>query len=248
MPAYRNNTGRNDYHDYGNRRSFQIDPEPADDSSGRRDSRHTGIIVVFVFVFLVVIGAAVWLFLFSDRGMRIFDDDSHVQLAAPASREVPMSFVGLAFKDVTLRMDVGERRMIRPVLQVPPDSKNVNTHALTLKWNSENPSVVTVDQHGMLVAKGIGSARVAVNIVDDCVDSNTAYCLVQVGNTAYAPEPARDNRAQTPSDADENADQPVLVSDTHDNTSPTAEPTKVVQKTPSDSAEIFNKVRNALQK
>ncbi len=98
-------------------------------------------------------------------------------ISAMCHVEVLKSVTGIKLDKTTHDMFVGET--FRLTYKITPDG--VSNGAVT--WSSSNSSVVSVDQSGMLSARGVGTAVVMVKTKDG---GYTAICTVNVGRVATA--------------------------------------------------------------
>ena len=88
-----------------------------------------------------------------------------------ASDEEDDGSIGVTIHGIThhaLVMDIGDTYQV-----------NVNAGDKALEWNSEDESVVTVDQNGLLTAVGLGETRITVYPVDGEL-RNGNYIIVTV--------------------------------------------------------------------
>lgn len=153
--------------------------------SERKPVRTFLLWTVFLSVFVAIIACALWVFCFSKRGLNF--EQSHStpmsQLAIPSAASPEKPFVGVSLSASTLTLTEGERTLLTAVLKLAPGSPYINVESLGLRWKSERPGIVSVDRHGDLVARHPGRTRISVTINDKGVDSNEAYCMVEVRPT-----------------------------------------------------------------
>ena len=153
--------------------------------------------IVFVVLCAAIIACAVWVFCFSKRGLNFEPTrhSSHVEQVSgpePASSQSALPFVGVSLSHSALTLTEGESKMLAAVLKLAPGSPYVNVQTLKVRWRSENPAIVSVNRQGDLVARQPGRARISATVTDRHVDSNKAYCIVEV-----RPRAVRDSTAST---------------------------------------------------
>ena len=150
--------------------------------SERKPIRSFLLWTVFISVFVAIVACAVWVFCFSKRGLNF--EQPHTtpmtHLAIPSAAPQDKPFVGVSLSASALTLTEGERTMLTAVLKLAPGSPYINVESLALRWKSEHPAIVSVDRHGDLLARHPGRARISVTINDKRIDTNEAYCMVEV--------------------------------------------------------------------
>ncbi len=161
----------------------------------RHPLRTIALWIVFVCLFMAIIACAVWVFCLGKRGLDFEPPHSPAQIqTAPATSTGPaIPFVGVSLSTSSITLTVGDRITLTALLKLAPGSPYIDVESLPLRWRSERPGIVSVDRHGGLVARQQGVARISVTVNDRRVDTNEAYCMVDV-----RPAPARHNTAHSP--------------------------------------------------
>lgn len=88
--------------------------------------------------------------------------------------------VELSLSDVALVIDRGESASIRANVQHVVGSPDVDLSTVRLRWDSEYPTVVSVDSFGNITAHNPGIAFVNVSVANRDIHSNATRCLVTV--------------------------------------------------------------------
>lgn len=139
--------------------------------------------MVFVSVFVAIIAGAVWVLYISKRGLNFEPPHStppsqvETEVSEPAHAQ---PFVGVSLPVSTMTLTEGECTMLTAVLKLAPGSPYIDLQSLGVRWRSEWPGIVSVNSHGDIVAHQPGRARISVTVNDKRVDSNEAYCMVEV--------------------------------------------------------------------
>lgn len=161
----------------GRKVSYDIQIDQAYSSSTQS---HPVLISFFFLVVFGILGAGVWFLGFSEFGFAWEGNTAKKLTETPAQVVTSYPFIGISLEQVAFTLEQNERVQLRAHLNVPEESKGIDTKKLDIYWHSENPQVVDVDQRGRVRALQPGTARVSVSIADPDIDSNAAYCFITV--------------------------------------------------------------------